>query len=177
MKHSLREYEAQALRLVWSSNFVAVKRSARKPRPVAKPRFIGWSPASFFMRVSALHWKKPSAFANGFFLGRGRRTLLVATPQSRDLISTLLRSLVTAALMCHRHTIHYRFFRVLKLILPHKKGTHCVPFLCGRGRRTRTHDTQFWRLVFYQLNYTPMWFYLGIISQRNIKCKSFLQIF
>ncbi len=28
-------------------------------------------------------------------------------------------------------------------------------FLFGRGRRTRTHDTQFWRLVFYQLNYTP----------------------
>ena len=26
----------------------------------------------------------------------------------------------------------------------------------GRGRRTRTHDTQFWRLVFYRLNYTPI---------------------
>ena len=35
---------------------------------------------------------------------------------------------------------------------PHK----AVGLFFGRGRRTRTHDTQFWRLVFYRLNYTPM---------------------
>ena len=26
----------------------------------------------------------------------------------------------------------------------------------GRGAKTRTLDTQFWRLVFYRLNYTPI---------------------
>ena len=29
-------------------------------------------------------------------------------------------------------------------------------FFLGRGARTRTLDTQFWRLVFYRLNYTPI---------------------
>ena len=28
----------------------------------------------------------------------------------------------------------------------------------GRGAKTRTLDTQFWRLVFYRLNYTPIYF-------------------
>ena len=28
--------------------------------------------------------------------------------------------------------------------------------MLGRGARTRTLDTQFWRLVFYRLNYTPI---------------------
>ena len=45
MKHRLRRYEALAT-LVWSGNFVAVKRSARKTLRVPKARFIGRSPAS-----------------------------------------------------------------------------------------------------------------------------------
>ena len=27
---------------------------------------------------------------------------------------------------------------------------------CGRGRRTRTLDTRFWRPLLYQLSYTPI---------------------
>lgn len=39
----------------------------------------------------------------------------------------------------------------------------------GRGSRTRTHDTWFWRPMFYQLNYTPRTSYiltkkLGIVK-------------
>ena len=48
--------------------------------------------------------------------------------------------------------------RVLVTPAPAKrKKRHAVrrAFAFGRGRRTRTHDTQFWRLVFYRLNYTP----------------------
>ena len=29
----------------------------------------------------------------------------------------------------------------------------------GRGNRTRTYDTWFWRPVLYQLSYTPMWLF------------------
>ena len=57
MKHSLREYEAEALRLLWSTRFARVKRSAMLFLREPKARFIGQSPASFFMRVSALHFQ------------------------------------------------------------------------------------------------------------------------
>ena len=45
----------------------------------------------------------------------------------------------------------------------------------GRGARTRTLDMQFWRLPFYQLNYTPR--DLGIIAYFFEKCKGFWKIF
>ena len=75
MKHSLREYEAEALRLPRSTRCARVKRSAMLLFRVAKPRFIGRSPASFFMRVSALHFQTKehcsrSALLFGF---RGRK--------------------------------------------------------------------------------------------------------
>ncbi len=31
----------------------------------------------------------------------------------------------------------------------------------GRGRRTRTLGTRFWRPLLYQLSYTPMWWAFG----------------
>ena len=62
MKHLLRKYEAATL-LPWSThellcNFARMKRSARFSLRVPKARFIGGSPALFFMRFGALHWKK-----------------------------------------------------------------------------------------------------------------------
>ena len=46
----------------------------------------------------------------------------------------------------HRHT----FLRKTK------KMAKAIFLVFGRGARTRTLDMQFWRLPFYQLNYTPM---------------------
>ena len=42
----------------------------------------------------------------------------------------------------------------------------------GRGSRTRTHDTWFWRPMFYQLNYTPKILYYD--NKNFIICKVFL---
>ena len=38
----------------------------------------------------------------------------------------------------------------------YKKSTTETVVLFGRGREIRTPDTQFWRLLLYQLNYTPI---------------------
>ena len=37
----------------------------------------------------------------------------------------------------------------------------CKVFFNGRGRKTRTLDTRFWRPLLYQLSYTPMWWAFG----------------
>ena len=37
-----------------------------------------------------------------------------------------------------------------------QKGRRLATLMLGRGAKTRTLDTQFWRLVFYRLNYTPI---------------------
>ena len=37
--------------------------------------------------------------------------------------------------------------------------------LFGRGREIRTPDTQFWRLLLYQLNYTPLYAGTALSSQ------------
>ena len=59
------------------------------------------------------------------------------------------------------------------LPLPNRNGMACaIPFLFGRGRRTRTHDPWFWRPVLYQLSYTPVCIFL----QRSILYHSFMQI-
>ena len=39
-----------------------------------------------------------------------------------------------------------------------KKALAYASAFSGRGAKTRTLDTQFWRLVFYRLNYTPKYF-------------------
>ena len=60
MKHSLREYEAQAVGLHEAAR-CAVKRSAMLHFREPKARFIRRSLASFFMRFSALHFQKRKA--------------------------------------------------------------------------------------------------------------------
>jgi hypothetical protein len=37
-----------------------------------------------------------------------------------------------------------------------KRPACCWPFFIGRGDRTRTCDTRFWRPVLYQLSYSPI---------------------
>ena len=37
----------------------------------------------------------------------------------------------------------------------------CKVFFYGRGRKTRTLDTRFWRPLLYQLSYTPIWWAFG----------------
>ena len=58
----LRKYEAATLLPLSTHellcNFARVKRSAHFSLRVPKARFMGGSPASFFMRFGALHWKK-----------------------------------------------------------------------------------------------------------------------
>ena len=58
----LRKYEAATLLPLSTHellcNFARVKRSTRFSLRVPKARFMGGSPASFFMRFGALHWKK-----------------------------------------------------------------------------------------------------------------------
>ena len=66
MKHSLREYEAQAVGLHEAAR-CAVKRSAMLLLREPKARFIGRSPASFFMRISALHFQKEKHFLRSAF--------------------------------------------------------------------------------------------------------------
>ena len=48
--------------------------------------------------------------------------------------------------------------RVPYIKLYQKNGLNAVfkPFLLGRGRRTRTLGTRFWRPLLYQLSYTPI---------------------
>ena len=52
--------------------------------------------------------------------------------------------------------------RSVHIYIP-KNGLNAVfkPFLLGRGRRTRTLGTRFWRPLLYQLSYTPMSFYFN----------------
>ena len=38
---------------------------------------------------------------------------------------------------------------------------NCKDIFYGRGRKTRTLDTRFWRPLLYQLSYTPIWWAFG----------------
>ena len=50
-------------------------RSFTRRRRISLPQAISHASAYFTRSVrNEFHWKKPSAYANGFFLGRGRRT-------------------------------------------------------------------------------------------------------
>jgi hypothetical protein len=63
MKHSLREYEAEALRLPRSTRCARVKRSAMLLFRVAKPRFIREALLHELLRNS-LHARQRASFPN-----------------------------------------------------------------------------------------------------------------
>ena len=93
-------------------------------------------------------------------MGENQKDSILSAEQTEVLISASLRA----------------FFRVLVKLRPAKqKGRLTATFLLGRGRRTRTHDTQFWRLVFYRLNYTPM--RLCYYSMDFLKMQEFFEDF
>ncbi len=73
---------------------------------------------------------------------------------------------LSADLTAHWAVIQHRFpFEpCAEIHFQNKKVAVWRPFCFGRGARTRTLDTQFWRLVFYRLNYTPMDFKKYTIS-------------
>lgn len=62
-----------------------------------------------------------------------------------------------------------RPFAIMKNIYKYKTNPNASPigkidkvfglFVFGRGRRIRTLDLRFWRPLFYQLNYTPVYKY------------------
>ena len=60
---------------------------------------------------------------------------------------------------------------LLKLInyYGHKKTDCLCNQYFGRGSRTRTHGTWFWRPMFYQLNYTPTTDYIISNFSRLVK--------
>ena len=113
MKHSLREYEAEALRLPRSTRCARVKRSAMLLFRVAKPRFIGQSPASFFMRVSALHFQTKEHCSRSalLFVFRGRKDY-----QARTFV--LGKTQPNSAALQERIRIHDSFGSVLTRKMP-----------------------------------------------------------
>ena len=68
MKHSLREYEAQACGLYEAATSLPWSEARLASSCAEGTLHSNLVATSFFMRVSALRWKKPFAKANGFFL-------------------------------------------------------------------------------------------------------------
>ncbi len=83
----------------------------------------------------------------GFFLGRGARTLNLCVAL------TFIFFMLSAGATLSRK----RGVLVIDRIRNKKhQAVRLSVLLFGRGARTRTLDMQFWRLPFYQLNYTPI---------------------
>ena len=124
-KHRLRRYEALA-KLVWCVCFANMKRSA-PPRPhVAKPHFIGRSPASFFMHRRCASLKKALAFASAFFWAHSTKIQLVKSRRSRVWNPQLVCSMES------RQSLVWNQHEVLNVINP-KKDTRwrVMPYAFG----------------------------------------------
>ena len=121
----------------------------------------------FRLREAQHHWCEAS-------LHLPKATSFEATPQHRSFVprAAMMFSLRSKwCCVCHANDV-----------VPNGTNEKIQLFrvgFFGRGRRTWTHDTQFWRLVFYRLNYTPI--FVGnipngdIISQTFYFCKGFLK--
>ena len=93
--------------------------------------------------------KSHSLYANGFFLGRGRRIRFSSRRRKAEfLISALLRSSVSRGSVAPpaRHSLSLPL-RILLIQIPCQTKTppKIGGVLFGRGRRIRTRDPRFWR--------------------------------
>ena len=68
--------------------------------------------------------------------------------RKKDEKGGLLGKYAASALLCTR-------FRKGKG--QNKTSGTAAPEVCGRGSKSRTHGTRFWRPLLYQLSYTPMY--------------------
>ena len=133
----------------------------------ARQRVPRHAPRAECSITSIVQKETSAAVAVLVFFGRGRRTQPFAVPEIR------LPSLSLGEFR-PRHPLSARFFRfrgahqraprlappaecsIINTVQKETSAAVAVLVFFGRGRRTRTLGTRFWRPLLYQLSYTPI---------------------
>ena len=141
---------------------VRMKSASSRAKRISHLRSKYFTAKLFHLPEGQISLKKAKSYDLAFFLAGDGGFAAYSSAKGKALCAKLPSSPSGSVCLANRATCPTpRLWRCVssRLSCPcpsAKKARRMACLALGRGRRTRTHDTQFWRLVFYRLNYTPM---------------------